>query len=132
MTFALVPDDKWTPEPGGPGVPDERADLHGLGSCDHPNYRQSEGAEGCPLCGGGEVIAFSASLSRPWLLVLWDALPQAAALPSPFTCASVQRGHFILLDLNVACRGGLPTSRSQTSTPIPILIPAVFTKSRAQ
>lgn len=63
VTLALVPDDKWTPEPGGPGVPDERADLHGLGSCDHPHYRQSEGAEGHPLCGGGEVRTLPASLS---------------------------------------------------------------------
>lgn len=118
MTSALVPDDKRTPEPGGPGVPDERADLHGLGSCDHPDYRQSEGAEGHPLCGGGEVRTFSASLSllSPAACPVCHIATCRSSL-SAFTCTSLQPGHFILLD-HTRGMPRRPTDLSSQSHPV--------------
>ena len=45
LILVTVPDCKWPHESAGSGVPDERAYLHRLRSCHHPNHWQSEGAE---------------------------------------------------------------------------------------
>lgn len=104
VAFALVPDDKRAPEPGGTGIPDERADLHRLRPCDHPNYRQSEGAGGHPLWRCCEVECVWGSEHSP--LIVSPGLPvlcAKVALCSPFTFVSLQGGALSCLITLAAC-----------------------------
>lgn len=127
VAFALVPDDKRAPEPGGIGIPDERADLHRLRPCDHPNYRQSEGAGGHPLWRCYEVECVWGSehsllIVSPGLPVPCAAVPHAAeALCSPFTCVSLQGGASSCLITLAACRACAVHARRPTNLQTPDL-----------
>lgn len=64
LIFVLISEYKRTPESAGPGIPDERAYLHGLWSRCHPHHRQPKGVERCSKRQG-------LSFSFPWELESW-------------------------------------------------------------